>query len=61
MPSPHAIDGKWGEWKSFSRRSRVANLAEADYRDGAELLRSLQLSIEAMARIVALRELSRGE
>ena len=54
-------EGKWGEWRSFSRGSRVANLAKADYREDAELLRSLCLSVEALGRLVALRQMSRGE
>ena len=40
---------------------RVENLAPADFRDGSELLTSLTLAIESIAKKVALRRLGQGE
>jgi hypothetical protein len=43
------------------RDRQVQNLAEADYSDGAELLQSLCLSVESIAKLIALRKLGKGE
>lgn len=40
---------------------RVQNLAPADYREGSELSRSIQLAVESVCKLIALRRLGRGE
>jgi len=52
------------DWDNFSPvrpAQRVENLAPADFREGSELLRSLLLAVESIAKRVALRCLSVGE
>jgi hypothetical protein len=39
----------------------VQNVAEASYAEDAELMRSLTLAVEAIAKLVALRRLGRDE
>jgi phosphoserine phosphatase len=51
----------WSHRDEMHRDRHVQNLAEADYSDGAELLRSLCLSVESIARLIALRKLGEGE
>lgn len=52
------------EWKARKRLHTdrvVANLASADYREDSELLRSLILAVQSIARRVAIRRLSRSD
>lgn len=51
----------WSKDKNVHAGRRVQNLAEADYDDDAELLRSLCLAVEAIAKLIALRRLGRDE
>jgi hypothetical protein len=39
----------------------VQNLALSDYREGSELMQSLRLAIESVAKRIALRRLSQDE
>jgi hypothetical protein len=53
------------DWASLSKMRpgrRVENVAgPADYREGSELLRSMQLAVESICKLVALRQLARHE
>jgi phosphoserine phosphatase len=51
----------WSHLGEMHRDRQVQNLAEADYSDGAELLQSLCLSVESIAKLIALRKLGKGE
>jgi hypothetical protein len=51
----------WPGREEIDPDRRVENLARADYRDGAELMQSLRLAVESIARKAALRRLGRGE
>lgn len=51
----------WSREHAVRRGRRVQNLARADYREGAELLRSLCLAVESIAKLVELRRLGCGE
>ena len=50
----------WDSLEKVRRSRRVDNLARADYRQGSELMRSLELAAASVARRVALRRLGRG-
>ncbi len=51
----------WRGMEQVDPQRRVQNLAPTDYREGSELMRSLTLAVESIARKIALRQLSRGE
>ncbi|GHA69102.1 haloacid dehalogenase-like hydrolase [Cognatilysobacter bugurensis] len=51
----------WSKGHDVHRGRRVHNLACADYREDAELMRSLCLAVESIAKLVALRRLGCGE
>ena len=51
----------WGGHGEMRPERRVENLAPADFRDGAELMESLTLALESVAKRIALRRLGRGE
>jgi hypothetical protein len=51
----------WPAMKEMTAARRVQNLAPADYRADGELLRSLTLAVESVAKKLALRRLGRGE
>lgn len=51
----------WSGQEEMRSRRRVQNLAPADFREGAELMRSLTLAVESIAKRVALRKLGQGE
>ncbi|HAG83525.1 MAG TPA: haloacid dehalogenase-like hydrolase [Cyanobacteria bacterium UBA12227] len=51
----------WNREVELSTSQRVANLAEADYREDSELMRSLTLAVESMCKQIALSQLSVGE
>jgi hypothetical protein len=51
----------WDGYSSERGERRVQNLAPADYSEGSELLRSLELAVESMAKLAALRKLGAGE
>lgn len=51
----------WGGHAEMRPERRVENLAPADFRDGAELMTSLTLGLESIAKRIALRRLGRGE
>jgi hypothetical protein len=40
---------------------RVENLAEADYREGSELVQSLTLALESICKRIALERLGAGD
>ncbi|AFZ20329.1 HAD family hydrolase [Allocoleopsis franciscana] len=52
---------EWNREVQLSTSQRVANLAEADYREDSELMRSLTLAVESMCKQIALLQLSVGE
>ncbi len=51
----------WTGQSEMRAGHRVANLAHPDFSEGAELMRSLVLAVESIARKVELRRLGRGE
>lgn len=51
----------WSTHKKIYPDRRVQNLARADYREGSELMRSLCLAVESIAKLIALRKLACGE
>ena len=51
----------WDAIEKVQRSRRVDNIAPADYREGSELMRSLELAVSSVARRVALRRLGAGE
>ena len=51
----------WGEDNAVYADRRVQNLARADYSEGSELLRSLCLATESIAKRIALRRLGAGQ
>jgi phosphoserine phosphatase len=52
---------QWSQKIQVSESQRLVNLAPADYREEAELMRSLTLAVESMCKQIALRQLSIGE
>jgi phosphoserine phosphatase len=57
-------DGRTARWANeheMHEDRRVQNLAEADFSEGSELLRSLCYAVESIAKLVALRKLGKGE
>lgn len=52
---------EWEGLKAMDPDRRVQNLAPADYREESELMRSLALAVDSIARKVALCRLGRGE
>lgn len=52
---------QWGREHEVHADRRVQNLAEASYAEGSELLRSLCLATESIAKMIALRKLGKGE
>lgn len=58
---PDASALGWSRDHEVHRGRRVHNLARADYREGGELLRSLCLAVESIAKRIALRRLGCGE
>jgi hypothetical protein len=51
----------WSTHTNVHAGRRVQNLAEANYTEGAELLRSLCLAVESIAKLIALRKPAQGE
>jgi phosphoglycolate phosphatase-like HAD superfamily hydrolase len=51
----------WGGYEAEHKGRRVQNLAKADYAEDSELMKSLRLSVESIAKVMALRKLSKGE
>ena len=51
----------WSTHKNIYPDRRVQNLAEANYNEDSELLHSLCLAVESIAKLVALRKLAKGE
>lgn len=57
-------DGRRGDWAGYAHvweERRVQNLAPADFRARSELLRSILLCVESIAKKVELRRLGQGE
>lgn len=54
-------DEQWSALERMQPDRRVENLAEADYGEDSELLRSLRLAVECIGKRIALRKLGRGE
>lgn len=52
---------QWAALERMQPDRRVENLAEADYSEGSELMRSLQLAVECIGKRIELRKLGRGE
>ena len=51
----------WEGYAEMHKQRRVQNLALADYTEGSELMRSIQLSVESIAKLIALRKLGMDE
>lgn len=51
----------WAGLEQMNAGRRVMNLAEADYRPGSELMRSLELAVRSIVYRTLLKGLSRGE
>ena len=51
----------WDGYSEMYGQRRVQNLAPADYAQDSELMRSLRLSVESIAKLIALRKLGIGE
>lgn len=51
----------WSAQKKVRPAQRIHNLAAADYREGSELLRSLELAVESICKRMALLQLGKGE
>ena len=51
----------WEGYEDMHDDRRVQNLAESDYREGSELMQSLKLAVESVAKQIALRRLSQNE
>ena len=51
----------WRGRDDINPKRRVQNLAPADYSEDSELMQSLLLSVESIAKRIALRKLGRGE
>lgn len=51
----------WSTHNTVHPDRRVQNLAEANYTEDAELMKSLCLAVESITKLVALRKLARGE
>jgi phosphoglycolate phosphatase-like HAD superfamily hydrolase len=58
---PEGEVSRWGSDMRVHADRRVQNLARADYTEGSELLRSLTLAVESVAKLVALRRLGAGQ
>ncbi len=51
----------WEGYEDIHGKQRVQNLAQADYREGSELMESLKLAVQSICKRVALRQMSIGE
>lgn len=51
----------WSGHERMNAQRRVENLAQVDYSENGELMRSLMLAVESICKRIALRQLSRGE
>ena len=61
VTKPDGGRGDWGGYAHVWEERQVQNLAPADFRRGSELLRSILLCVESIAKKVELRRLGRGE
>lgn len=52
---------EWSQEANITQGQRVVNLAEADYSENSELLRSLILAVESICKQISLYQLSVGE
>lgn len=51
----------WSAYGDMHKNRRVQNLTKADFSEGSELMTSLRLSVEVVAKLLALRRLGKGE
>ncbi|MEG4417956.1 hypothetical protein QUA70_05010 [Microcoleus sp. LAD1_D5] len=51
----------WSQEIEISQSQRLMNLASAEYSEDSELMRSLTLAVESLAKKISLLELSVGE
>lgn len=58
---PGGSASDWGRDRRMHAGQRVQNVAEANYAKGAELMKSLTLGVEAIAKLIALRRMGRDE
>jgi hypothetical protein len=58
---PGGSASDWGRERHMHSGQRVQNVAEANYAEDAELMQSLRLGVEAIAKLIALRRLGRDE
>lgn len=54
-------DGSWDGYEKMSAGRRVHNVAPADYREGSELMRSLELALGMMVRRIQLLRMGKGK
>ncbi|MEL6901644.1 MAG: haloacid dehalogenase-like hydrolase [Cyanobacteria bacterium J06606_4] len=59
--TPEATPESWEHLDRVNRDQRLSNLVPASYADDSELVRSLILSVEYLAKRIALRQMSKGE
>lgn len=52
---------QWSGYDDMRADRRVQNLARPDFREGSELMQSLQYAVESIAKLIALRRLSLHE
>ena len=52
---------EWSEQQKINVNQRVVNIAPPDYREDSELMQSLILAVESIAKRIALLKLSVGE
>ena len=52
---------EWSQEIEISQSQRLMNLASAEYSEDSELMRSLTLAVESLAKKISLLELSVGE
>jgi phosphoserine phosphatase len=58
---PHQSAKAWEGQKQMRPDRRVLNLAEADFRDGSELMRSLEGSVQSICKRLDVMRLGEGE
>lgn len=51
----------WEGYSAMHTDRKVQNLAKADYREDAELLQAILLSVESIAKLIKMRKLGKGE
>lgn len=58
---PEGDDEDWSGYEQMAPARRVHNVAKANYEDGSELYRSLQLAVDRMTAEIQLLRMGKGE